>query len=239
MMPEQPEFTKCHACASLCWVKDMTPMGYQQPWEEVACRDPLSYDVKINEAWDDVEPLIARLIAHFPCNLEKVLRGFSVGGHGYGYTTAPQGESNYDKKGRLRADGFKLVIVPDEARVIQRIFRDFIACKAITKIAKDLNDESVPTKVRLKGGWNVSTVSRILKDEKYIGRFVWNRTTTAKDPLSGKIRQVERPKEDWVVQERSDIRIASDEGLEPRAAVSSGGQLPPNEPIDASPEAIH
>lgn len=66
----------------------------------------------------------------------------------------PQGESKYDKKGRLRADGFKLAIVPDEARVIQRSFCDVIDCKAITKIAKALNDESVPTKVRLKGGSN-------------------------------------------------------------------------------------
>jgi DNA invertase Pin-like site-specific DNA recombinase len=141
----------------------------------------------------------------------QVLRGFSVGSRGYGYSTVPQGESKYDKKGRLRAEGFKLVIVPDEARIIQRIFRDFIACKAITKIAKDLNDEAVPTKVRLKGGWNVSTISRILKDEKYIGRFVWNRTTTVKDPLSGKMKQIDRPKEEWVLQERTDIRIISDE----------------------------
>src|SRR5688572_30731032 len=74
-----------------------------------------------------------------------------------------------------------------------------------------MNDERVPTKARLKGGWNVSTISRILKDEKYIGRFVWNRTTTAKDPLTGKIKQVDRPKEDWVVQERPDIRIISDD----------------------------
>jgi hypothetical protein len=74
-----------------------------------------------------------------------------------------------------------------------------------------LNEERVPTKVRLKGGWNVSTVSRILKDEKYIGRFVWNRTTTVKDPLSGKLKQVDRPQEDWVVQERKDIRIVSDD----------------------------
>jgi site-specific DNA recombinase len=38
----------------------------------------------------------------------QVLRGFSVGAHGYGYTTVPEGESKFDKKGRLRADGFKL-----------------------------------------------------------------------------------------------------------------------------------
>jgi site-specific DNA recombinase len=141
----------------------------------------------------------------------QVLRGFSVGSRGYGYASVPDGETKHDKKGRLRADGFKLVIVLEEARIIQRIFRDFIDGKAVTKIAKDVNDERIPTKARLKGGWNGSTISRILKDEKYIGRFVWNRTTTAKDPLTGKIKQVDRPKEDWVVQERPHIRIISDE----------------------------
>ncbi len=141
----------------------------------------------------------------------QVLRGFSVGQHGYGYTSVPEGESKYDNKGRLRADGFKLVIVPDEARIIQRIFRAFNDCKAITKIAQELNDNRVPTKVRLKGGWALSTVARILKDEKYIGRFIWNRTISMKDPLTGKIKNVRRPREEWVVQERPDIRIISDE----------------------------
>jgi DNA invertase Pin-like site-specific DNA recombinase len=140
----------------------------------------------------------------------QVLRGFSVGSRGYGYSSVPEGESKYDKKGRLRADGFKLVIVPEEARVIQRVYRDFIAGKSITQIAKELNEERVPTKVRLKGGWNVSTVSRILKDEKYIGRFVWNRSTRVKDPLSGRMKCVDRPREEWVVQERQEIRIVSD-----------------------------
>ena len=119
----------------------------------------------------------------------------------------PDGESKYDKKGRLRADGFKLVVVPEEARIVQHIYRDLIDGKAVTRIAKDMNYERVPTKVRLKGGWNVSTISRILKDEKYTGKFVWNRTTTVKDPLSGKMKQVDRPKEEWVVQERAEMRI--------------------------------
>jgi hypothetical protein len=35
--------------------------------------------------------------------------------------------------------------------------------------------------------------------------------TTAKDPLTGKIEQVDQPKEDWVVHERPDIRIILDE----------------------------
>ncbi len=141
----------------------------------------------------------------------QVLRGFSVGAHGYGYTTVPEGESKFDKKGRLRAEGFKLVLIPEEARIIQRIFREFIEGKAITKIAKQLNDEKVPTKKSMKGGWNLSTLGRILKDEKYIGRFIWNRTTTVKDPMTGKMKAVPRPKEEWIVQERPDIRIISDE----------------------------
>lgn len=141
----------------------------------------------------------------------QVLRGFAVGCRGYGYTSVPDGESKYDKKGRLRADGFKLVVVPEEARIVQRIYRAFIDGKAVTRIAKELNDEQVPTKAKLRGGWNVSTISRILKDEKYTGKFVWNRTTTVKDPLSGKMKQVERPKEEWVTQERSEMRIISDD----------------------------
>jgi DNA invertase Pin-like site-specific DNA recombinase len=141
----------------------------------------------------------------------QVLRGFSVGAHGYGYTTVPEGESKFDKKGRLRADGYRLAIIPEEARIIQRIFREFIDGKAITKIAKDLNDEKIQTKKSLKGGWNLSTLGRILKDEKYIGRFIWNRTTTVKEPMTGKTRTIARPKEEWIVQERPDIRIISDE----------------------------
>ena len=141
----------------------------------------------------------------------QILRGFSVGSRGYGYDTVPVGESKYDKKGRLRADGFKLVIIPEEAQIIRRIFKAFIEGKAITKIVRELNEERVPTKARLKGGWNVSTVSRILKDEKYIGTFLWNRTMSVKDPLSGRMKQVERPKEEWVIQDRPDIRIITDE----------------------------
>lgn len=69
----------------------------------------------------------------------------------------------------------------------------------------------MPTKIRLKGGWNVSTVARILKDEKYIGTFLSNRTMSVKDPLSGRMKQVERPKEEWVIQDRPDIRSITDE----------------------------
>jgi hypothetical protein len=55
-----------------------------------------------------------------------VLRGFAVGCRGYGYTSVPDGEAENDKRGRLRADGFKLQDVPEAARIVQRNCRDFI-----------------------------------------------------------------------------------------------------------------
>lgn len=41
----------------------------------------------------------------------QVLRGFSIGAKGYGYKSVPDGQTKLDKKG-LRADGFKLVVIP-------------------------------------------------------------------------------------------------------------------------------
>ena len=141
----------------------------------------------------------------------QVLRGYTMGGLGYGYKSVPVGETKYDKKGRLRADGFKAVIVTEEARVIIDVFTAFINGKAVNKIVKDLNEQSISTKKRLKGGWNISTVTRILKNEKYTGQYIWNKHTSKKDPLSGKRIQVERPKDEWVIQYKPEMQIISDE----------------------------
>ena len=88
------------------------------------------------------------------------------------------GETKYDKKGRLRAVGFQPQIIPEESAVISRIFKDFTEGKAINRIARELNTEKVPTHKSMKGGWNVSTISRILKNEKYTGKFIWNTCAT-------------------------------------------------------------
>lgn len=139
----------------------------------------------------------------------QVLRGFNVGARRFGYLSEPTGATKCDNKGRLRSEGFKLVISPDEARVVQRIFKEFIDGKSVTWIVKTLNDEHVPTKNN--GRWNASTISRILKNEKYVGSYVWNRNTNVRDPMSGKRKTVERSKEDWIVHQREDMRIISDD----------------------------
>ena len=60
-----------------------------------------------------------------------------------------------------------LVINREEAKIVHRIFTDYLAGKGVFTIARELNDEGVPT---IKGGkWQETTILQILKNEKYKG----------------------------------------------------------------------
>ena len=63
-------------------------------------------------------------------------------------------------------------INPKEADIVKRIYKEFIGGKSISKIVKELNNDKVPTKKGYSGGWNTSTISRILKNEKYSGLWI-------------------------------------------------------------------
>lgn len=78
-----------------------------------------------------------------------------------------------------------LVINPIQAKVIERIFADYIGGKGSFVIAKELNVEEVRT---VAGGkWHSSTVMNILKNEKYKGDAKLQKTYS-KDHLSKKKR---------------------------------------------------
>ncbi|WDC83594.1 recombinase family protein [Caloramator sp. mosi_1] len=60
-----------------------------------------------------------------------------------------------------------LVINPKEAEIVRRIFEDYLKGKGTFTIAKELNEENIPT---VAGGrWQESTILNILKNEKYKG----------------------------------------------------------------------
>ena len=139
--------------------------------------------------------------------LGQKLRGFTVGEATYGYRSEPVGEMRVDRRGRPRPDGYRMVIYPPEAQVVLRVFRDFAAGKAITAIMKDLNGEEVPCRRTPGRAWTQSTVSRILKNEKYIGRWLWNRTETRRDPRTGRKRRFMKSETEWHVVTNEDLRI--------------------------------
>jgi site-specific DNA recombinase len=145
-------------------------------------------------------------------------RGFTVGEATYGYTSVPVGEMRIDRRGRPRPDGYRMVIEPSEAEVILRIFRDFGNSKAIKSLVKELNSDEVRSRRKLRRGWSASTVSRILKNEKYVGRWTWNRTETRRDPKSGRRRKFLKPKSEWHVTENEELRIVPQELWERVAA---------------------
>jgi hypothetical protein len=107
-------------------------------------------------------------------------------------------------------------IVPAEAEVIRRIFRDYSAGLSPKAIAKRLNAEHSPGPGRAL--WNPSTIhgnpargTGILNNGLYVGRLVWNRLRYVKDPDTGKRVSRPNPPSDWVTTDVPQLRILDDE----------------------------
>ena len=63
----------------------------------------------------------------------------------------------------------------------------------MTRIVRELNEQNIPGRIRSSKGWSLATVSRILDNEKYAGRWTWNRTGTRRDPRTGRRRSYVKP----------------------------------------------
>ena len=134
-------------------------------------------------------------------------RGFSVGERTFGYKSIPVGDIRMDKKGRPRPEGYRPVIEPREANIVLRIFQDFAQGISQTGIVQRLNMEDIPGRLRTSKGWSSGTVSRILRNEKYIGRWVWNRTESRRDPKTGRRRRFPKPEAEWIIRHEAALRI--------------------------------
>ncbi len=140
------------------------------------------------------------------------LRGYSTGESVYGYKSFPVGELRLNKKGQPKYEGMVHKIHEEEAAVVRRIYREFIGGTSISCIAKNLNEEKVPT--RRSGDWNTSTLSRILKNEKYTGLWVWRKFKNVRDPLTGKRKQVARSEREQISSFKEDLLIIDKETWE-------------------------
>lgn len=80
---------------------------------------------------------------------------------------------SYPPYGYKNVDG-KMVIDEAEAEIIRFIFAECLSGKGGFKIAKSLNEKKVPT--RKGGNWSSTTVKEILKNEKYIGDALFQKT---------------------------------------------------------------
>jgi site-specific DNA recombinase len=126
-----------------------------------------------------------------------VTRGMSAGGKTFGY----------------RAVDGRIAIQAEEADVVRRIFQDYADGRSMRTIAHALNAKGVPFPAKhtkrgpTRRGWAISTIQVILRNEKYAGIWTWNRTRFEKDPDTGRRRPVARPRDEWITQERPELRI--------------------------------
>lgn len=140
------------------------------------------------------------------------LRGYSTGESIYGYKSHPVGELKLNKKGQPKYEGMVHKIYEEEADVVRRIYRDFVAGVSINALVARLNEEKIPTK--RKGKWNCSTVSRILKNEKYVGIWTWRKYKNVRDPVTGKQKQVPRDEKEQISTVRNELALIDQETWE-------------------------
>ena len=110
----------------------------------------------------------------------------------------------------------KLIVNKEEAKIVKRIFQMYDSGSTMGQIAKKLQDEKVycPSyngfEKNKNGiyGWNYSTISKILKNEFYLGNTVYGKVIN----LSYKSKKVKFvPREEWKVVANTHKAIISKE----------------------------
>lgn len=120
----------------------------------------------------------------------------STGGVAYGYTSTR-------------------VKVPDQARIVKEIFRRVASGETMKAVVSDLNARGVPSPGsawkrstnRRDGRWIIAAVNALLQNEIYVGRVIWNRSQWVKEPDTGIRKRRERPKSEWVIDERPELAL--------------------------------
>jgi site-specific DNA recombinase len=148
----------------------------------------------------------------------RFARKLHTGGRIFGYRSTPVMDptGRLDSAGSLLRLGAKLVLEPEEGQIVEQIYSWFAEGLSLRAIADRLNREKMtfPSQSTQRGlkrkGWASSGVRVILKNEKYIGRWIYGRRVFNKDPISGRRLSRVRPQAEWQVAEYPELRIISD-----------------------------
>src|SRR3990172_1687298 len=165
-------------------------------------------------------PLQGMINERFLADLrEKTLRGmkgrknegYFVGERTFGFESTPSEKVRLDNRGKEKAAGALMQINETEAEVVRRVFRDFADGQSIFSIIKRLNQEGVRGRKNKVCRWSTQTIHTMLRNEKYKGIWIWNRTGSKRNPLTGKLRRYDKPKSEWDVKEFPEFRIVPEE----------------------------
>jgi site-specific DNA recombinase len=132
----------------------------------------------------------------------RALLGLCTGGRCFGYDNIREGDRVHQQ------------INPGEAAIVQRIFEMAADGGSLKVIARKLNDEGVPSPRPRSGKqyatWCPTAIREMLRRELYAGQAIWNRSRFVKAPGTNKRLRRERPKNEWRIVERPELRIIDD-----------------------------
>jgi site-specific DNA recombinase len=146
----------------------------------------------------------------------RALKGLQPGGKCYGYANVPiEDPTRPGKYGRPAVSGVELHVIEQQAAVVRRIFKMYEAGMGLALIAKTLNAEGVeapqPPRTRTLRAWCPSSIREMLRNERYRGVNVWNRTEKRRNPETGRKTSRPRPQSDWRRIEVPKCRIVPEE----------------------------
>ena len=137
----------------------------------------------------------------------RVLKGYIGSGRVYGYKNVPIEDPNRKGAyGRPYVESVKLEVNPEEANVIVRIFETYLGGLGTRAIASQLNKEGIPSPLqgnsKKRRRWNACSIAGIVRNEKYHGVHVWNKTKVVYNPTTKRKQQQPRDESEW---ERVDV----------------------------------
>lgn len=99
-------------------------------------------------------------------------------------------------------------IIPEQAEVVQRIYREFLAGASIRMIASSLVNDQIPNKAG-EVIWHKSTIRNILTNEKYCGD-VLTQKTYVEDCIEGKIYRNHGKLPQYLIQDHHEGIVSHD-----------------------------
>ena len=81
----------------------------------------------------------------------------------------------YPPYGYDNVDG-EMVVIPEQGEIVKRMYAQVLAGVSPSQIAKELNEQGVPTKRNAK--WTAHTIIGIIRNEKYVGDVIFQKTYT-------------------------------------------------------------
>jgi site-specific DNA recombinase len=146
----------------------------------------------------------------------RALKGLQPGGKCFGYRNVPiEDPTRSAKYGRSAVSGVKLEIDEEQSNIVRRVFSMYAGGSSLADLSKTLNAEGVqatqPPRTRPVQAWCPSSIREMLRNERYRGVFVWNRTRKERNPETGRKISRPRPESEWMRVEVPEWRIVSEE----------------------------